>query len=113
MCAYTVKFTSLSCLLHLLVNCGIDPIIITGPLQCVHINFTFCFALLFFTPQQSESANDEGVEGEGEYVNLYTTSQANGDSTHHSVSNCVCGRGRHYVKLAWMGGTALLLPMSD
>ncbi|XP_060791606.1 rap guanine nucleotide exchange factor 1b isoform X2 [Neoarius graeffei] len=34
--------------------------------------------------QLSESANDEGVEGEGEYVNLYTTSQANGDSTHHS-----------------------------
>ncbi|XP_058271811.1 rap guanine nucleotide exchange factor 1b isoform X10 [Hemibagrus wyckioides] len=34
--------------------------------------------------QLSESANDEGVEGEGEYVNLYSTSQANGDSTHHS-----------------------------
>ncbi|XP_053543746.1 rap guanine nucleotide exchange factor 1b isoform X9 [Ictalurus punctatus] len=34
--------------------------------------------------QLSESANDEGVEGEGEYVNLYSTSQANGDGTHHS-----------------------------
>ncbi|XP_058271805.1 rap guanine nucleotide exchange factor 1b isoform X5 [Hemibagrus wyckioides] len=36
------------------------------------------------TTPTSESANDEGVEGEGEYVNLYSTSQANGDSTHHS-----------------------------
>ncbi|XP_036444666.1 rap guanine nucleotide exchange factor 1b isoform X7 [Colossoma macropomum] len=32
--------------------------------------------------QLSESANDEG--GEGEYVNLYSTTQANGDTTHHS-----------------------------
>ncbi|XP_053096287.1 rap guanine nucleotide exchange factor 1b isoform X5 [Pangasianodon hypophthalmus] len=40
--------------------------------------------------QLSESANDEGVEGEGEYVNLYSTSQANGDSTHHSdpITHC-------------------------
>uniref|UniRef100_A0AAR2LW05 Rap guanine nucleotide exchange factor (GEF) 1b n=1 Tax=Pygocentrus nattereri TaxID=42514 RepID=A0AAR2LW05_PYGNA len=34
--------------------------------------------------QLSESANDEG--GEGEYVNLYSATQANGDATHHSVS---------------------------
>ncbi|KAM9450628.1 rap guanine nucleotide exchange factor 1b isoform 4-T4 [Clarias gariepinus] len=34
--------------------------------------------------QLSESANDEGVEGEGEYVNLYSTSQANGEGTHHT-----------------------------
>lgn len=26
-------------------------------------------------------------------MNLYSTSQANGDSTHHSVSNCVWGEG--------------------
>ncbi|MCJ8741080.1 hypothetical protein PDJAM_G00066590 [Pangasius djambal] len=42
------------------------------------------------TTPTSESANDEGVEGEGEYVNLYSTSQANGDSTHHSdqITHC-------------------------
>ncbi|XP_036444665.1 rap guanine nucleotide exchange factor 1b isoform X6 [Colossoma macropomum] len=34
------------------------------------------------TTPMSESANDEG--GEGEYVNLYSTTQANGDTTHHS-----------------------------
>ncbi|KAI4890390.1 hypothetical protein NFI96_014550 [Prochilodus magdalenae] len=31
---------------------------------------------------KSESANDEGTEGE--YVNLYSAAQANGDATHHS-----------------------------
>ncbi|XP_053505304.1 rap guanine nucleotide exchange factor 1b isoform X2 [Ictalurus furcatus] len=40
--------------------------------------------------QLSESANDEGVEGEGEYVNLYSTSQANGDGTHHSDALTHC-----------------------
>ncbi|XP_062867528.1 rap guanine nucleotide exchange factor 1b isoform X1 [Trichomycterus rosablanca] len=38
--------------------------------------------------QLSECANDEG--GEGEYVNLYSTSQANGDSTHHQDSLTSC-----------------------
>ncbi|XP_046723873.1 rap guanine nucleotide exchange factor 1b isoform X8 [Silurus meridionalis] len=42
------------------------------------------------TTPTSESANDEGGEGEGEYVNLYSASQANGDSTHHSDSHTHC-----------------------
>uniref|UniRef100_A0AAR2JWT4 CRK SH3-binding GNRP n=1 Tax=Pygocentrus nattereri TaxID=42514 RepID=A0AAR2JWT4_PYGNA len=38
--------------------------------------------------QLSESANDEG--GEGEYVNLYSATQANGDATHHSDAPAHC-----------------------
>ncbi|XP_035377295.1 rap guanine nucleotide exchange factor 1b isoform X7 [Electrophorus electricus] len=38
--------------------------------------------------QLSESANDE--TGEGEYVNLYSASQANGDTTHHSDTPTHC-----------------------
>ncbi|XP_072517768.1 rap guanine nucleotide exchange factor 1b isoform X6 [Salminus brasiliensis] len=38
--------------------------------------------------QLSESANDEG--GEGEYVNLYSATQANGDPTHHSDTPTHC-----------------------
>ncbi|KAK1803701.1 hypothetical protein P4O66_021105, partial [Electrophorus voltai] len=37
---------------------------------------------------ESESANDE--TGEGEYVNLYSASQANGDTTHHSDTPTHC-----------------------
>ncbi|XP_035377290.1 rap guanine nucleotide exchange factor 1b isoform X2 [Electrophorus electricus] len=40
------------------------------------------------TTPTSESANDE--TGEGEYVNLYSASQANGDTTHHSDTPTHC-----------------------
>ncbi|XP_017539439.1 rap guanine nucleotide exchange factor 1b isoform X2 [Pygocentrus nattereri] len=40
------------------------------------------------TTPMSESANDEG--GEGEYVNLYSATQANGDATHHSDAPAHC-----------------------
>ncbi|KAL6470718.1 hypothetical protein MHYP_G00218370 [Metynnis hypsauchen] len=40
------------------------------------------------TTPMSESANDEG--GEGEYVNLYSAAQANGDTTHHSDTPAHC-----------------------
>lgn len=38
--------------------------------------------------QLSESANDEA--GEGEYVNLYSTTHANGDTTHHTGTQTHC-----------------------
>ncbi|KAI5612901.1 rap guanine nucleotide exchange factor 1 isoform X3, partial [Silurus asotus] len=63
------------------------PVSVISVIQCIP---THTAADLSFNMGLSESANDEGGEGEGEYVNLYSASQANGDSTHHSDSHTHC-----------------------